>query len=216
MVTIRDKGKRKYYIDDKNKNVYITDKEGKRLYFTNDFVDISYFSKNSVSSALSNLFPYEFTFRGHQVKSIEAVLQSLKHSNPEVQSVIYNYFGKDAYHVRAASFANDWRNGHNLYCGSQLIDRFSIDYQDLLNEIYLSASKNPLLVNILKCTDNRVLLHSNGINDPEETILTPREYIDRLTIIRSSLINGMNAENSLSELGDNIASEYYQRGFIKK
>lgn len=216
MVEIIERGKRKYFINEKKKHIYIIDKDGKSLSFTDDFVDISYFSKNSVSSALSNLFPYEFTFRGYQVKSVEGILQSLKHGNPEVQRVLYNYFGKDAYHARAASFANDWRNEHYLHCGNQLVDRFDIEYQNLLNEIYVSLATNPLFASTLKYTNDRVLLHSKGVTDPKETILTPREYVDRLTIIRSSLINAKDSSASLADLSDSIAGEYYERGYIKK
>jgi hypothetical protein len=216
MVEINERGKRKYYIASDKKHVYITDKEGKSLYFTKDFVDISYFSKNSVSCALSNLFPYEFTFKGCQAKSVEGVLQSLKHGNPEVQHIIYGYAGKDAYHTRAASFENDWRNEYYLHCGNKLIDRFDIEYQNLLNEIYIAVSSNPLFASTLRYTGDRVLLHSKGVSEPDETILTPREYIDRLTIIRSSLLNLKDPSNDLDALSEEIAQDYYQRGYIKK
>lgn len=216
MTEICTDGSRKYY-DDQNKNrIYITNNDGKKLWFTNDFVDISYFSKNSVASALSNLFPYNFVFRCYNVKSIEGVLQGLKQEDSNVQQLIFNYAGKDAYHTRASSFIDDWRTDGIIYFQGNPIDRFDMEYQELLNELYLSLCQNPLFVKALMFTGKRELLHSEGEMDPSETILTPVEYIDRLKIIRDSFANNKDPRPRLETLSERIVEEYYQKCYSNR
>ncbi|MDD2469385.1 MAG: hypothetical protein PHI22_00370 [Bacilli bacterium] len=199
-------GKIKYYLNDEGNRVHITDKEGKQFYFSDDFVDISYRSSNSVACLLSNLYPIAFNFKGNSVSSIEGVLQALKHKDFKTQRLIFNYSGKDAYHTRAASFLSDWRETGILYFNNEAFNRFDIDYQFLLNDLYLSAFENPLYASALKYTGKRELLHSIGKTDPRETILTTREYIDRLLILRDYVDSEIRIK--FDQLSDDIVKKY--------
>jgi hypothetical protein len=216
MLEIQTRGYRKYYMDENNEPIYITDINGKNLWVTDDFVDISYESTNSIAASLSNLFPYNFDFRGYKVKSVEGVLQALKHKDIKEQQLIFNYAGKDAYHVRASSFNDDWREMGYLYFDGKQIDRFDIPYQNLLNELYLAVGSNPLFASTLKHTGKRELLHSIGILNPTETILTPREYIERLKIIREALITDKNPKIKLDTLSERIVEDYYEQCYTKR
>jgi hypothetical protein len=216
MVEIEIDGIRKFYYNDSNNKIYITDVNGNKLYVTNDFIDISYGSRESISSALSNMFPYTFYFHGFKVASVEGFLQSLKHQDPSMQQEVFNYYGKDAYHLRAASFINDWRKTGILYFNKEEISRFSIEYQKLLNELYLSLLSNRFFVNTLKYTGEKELIHSDGNLDPNETILTSKEYILRIEYMRDYLLAKMNKkklENKLDTLAVVIAEE---QAHIKK
>jgi|LSQX01.1.fsa_nt_gb hypothetical protein len=213
MKTIHSSGKIKYYLNDDGNCVNITDQDGKHIYFTDDFVDISYRSSNSVACLLSNLYPLVFNFKGYPVNSIEGVLQALKHKNFETQRLIFNYSGKDAYHTKAASFLNDWRETGTLYFKNEAINRFSIGYQFLLNDLYLSAFRNPLYASTLKYTGKRELLHSIGKTDPQETILTRKEYIERLLILRDYVLSDVRVK--LNELSNEIVEDYQNAKLIK-
>ena len=65
----------------------IKDENG-TVWQTEDFINIGYNSKNSLSKILSNLYPYEFKFKGKKVASIEGVLQSLKYKDKKIQNKI--------------------------------------------------------------------------------------------------------------------------------
>lgn len=153
------------------------------------FVNIKYSSKNSMSRVLSNLFPYKFKFKGKKVCSIESVLQGIKYKNKKTQKLVFGYAGVDAYHTRASNSFDFWGNNGKLYFWGKEIDRKSNDYQDFLDELYLSCLKNPLYARALKSTKNRYLLHHIGRTDENETVLTRHEYESRLYALQQLILN---------------------------
>lgn len=151
-----------------------------RVWETENFIVIKYGAKNSISRVLSNLYPIQFTFRHKKVNSIESVLQGIKYQNKKVQAKVFNYFGVDAYHTRACNSFDFWGDKGLLYWQGKPIKRNQEEYQDFLDELYLSAFKNPLYFRALLATNNKYLLHHIGRTNQNETVLTRFEYESRL------------------------------------
>ena len=148
------------------------------------FINVGYNFKNSVSKALSNLYPMQFVFRGKRVKSIEGVLQGIKYKDKKTQNLVLNYAGIDAYHTRSANSADFWGDNGILYWQGKPMQRQSEEYQDFLDELYLSVVKNPLYKRILLASGEKYLLHHIGNEDNTKTVLTRFEYEQRLNALR--------------------------------
>lgn len=159
--------------------------------------NIGYSSKKNSEKLLSNLFPYKFNFEIYEVKSVESVLQSLKSKDIIIQNACFDYYGFNAYALR--DIMDDWTIDGKLYWQGNTIDRNSIEYQKLLDRIYISVFSNPLFRESLLKTKGYYLYH-NGNNDPKQTVLTPTEYLTRLHILRYALING----ESMFEMKKNL------------
>jgi len=167
-------------------NELVEDENGK-VSETDNFINTGYSLKNSLSRGLSNLYPLRFKFRGKWVASIEGVLQGLKHKDKKLQNIILKYAGLDAYHTRGSNTLDFWGNTGKLYWQGKVIDRKSNDYQLFLDELYISASQNPLYKKMLLSTQDKYLLHHIGRNDINETVLTRYEYELRLNSLRAFL-----------------------------
>lgn len=161
----------------------VEDKDKKYAVGTS-FINIGYNFKFSLARTLSNLYPIRFKFRNKWVNSIEGVLQSIKYQDKKLQNLILNYSGLDAYHTRAANTADFWGNNGILYWQGKPFKRDSEYYQIFLDELYLSAVKNPLYKKCLLSTDNKYLLHHIGCENINETVLTRFEYEQRLNSLR--------------------------------
>jgi len=179
---------RKFYYNYDFSKASLVDKDG-TLYFGDEvvqdadgkvhgegehFINVGYNSKVSLAKILSNLFPYEFTFRGRKVQSIEGVLQGIKFPNKKMQNLVLDYSRTDACHIKYAS-DYDWRKTGILYWQGEPMDRFSAFYEDFLLELFVSAIQNPLYRQALLNVD-RLLIHSIGKEDNEETVLTRYEF----------------------------------------
>jgi len=151
------------------------------------FVNLGYNFKSSKSKVLSNLYPMEFKFRGKKVKSIEGVLQGIKYKDKKTQNLVLNYAGIDAYHTRACNEIDFWGKKVVLYWQGKPMERNSKQYQDFLDELYISASQNPLYVRALISTGDKYILHHIGRDDPNETVLTRFEYENRINALREYL-----------------------------
>lgn len=195
----------KYYIDPKtNQIVYITDESGKLIYETDQFVDISYKSSVSLSRMLSNLYPYEFKFKSNKVNSIEGVIQALKHPEIDIQKLVLKYSGVDAYHTRGAS-SGPYKI---LYWMGEKMYRFDVEYQLFLNDLFLNLYyQNALFRKALDMVGDRCLLHSIGKVDPSITTLTVSEYIKRLNILKSNLLNLDEKVEELETLANELVDE---------
>lgn len=148
---------------------------------TNNWINVGYNIKNSQSRCLSNLFPYQFEFKGFQLKSLEAFFQCLKFQDPYLQRSLFDYAGIDAYHIQIASPYN-WKESGILYWQGEPIQRLSSLYEDLVDEVYISALQNPLYLSILKKTD-KYILHSIGKENPMETVFTRFEFERELNLL---------------------------------
>lgn len=161
-------------------NNILVDDGTNRVWEGENFILVKYGAKNSISRVLSNLYPMSFKFRGKKVSSIESVLQGIKYKNKRTQAKVFGYSGVDAYHTRACNSFDFWGNDGVLYWQGKPIKRESEDYQNFVDELYLSAFKNPLYFRALIATDDKYLLHHIGRVDPKETVLTRYEYESRL------------------------------------
>ena len=148
---------------------------------TKSWLNVGYNIKNSQSRCLSNLFPYQFEFKGFQLKSLEAFFQCLKFKDPDLQRHLFDYAGIDAYHIQIASSYN-WKETGILYWQGEPIHRLSSLYEDLVDEVYISALQNPLYRSILKKTD-KYILHSIGKENPMETVFTRFEFERELNLL---------------------------------
>ena len=178
-------------LDEKDECIYfkgeLVEDAEKKYALGETFINIGYNFKNSNSRVLSNLYPLEFKFRGKKVKSIEGVLQGIKYKDKTTQNLVLKYSGVDAYHTRACNEIDFWGNAGILYWQGKPMDRHGKAYQDFLDELYISATKNPLYVRALIATGDKYILHHIGRNDASETVLTRFEYESRLNTLREYL-----------------------------
>ena len=136
-------------------------------------------------SALSNFAPHPFIFRGIEIASMEGFLQGLKFKNPEMQKYVFSLVGKMA---KYKGKEKNWKRDGLLYFQGEAVDRFSDDYQLLLDEAYNALfSQNESARKALLATGNAVLEHSIGRSKEQDTILTRSEFCGRLMRIRISL-----------------------------
>ena len=168
-------------------DVCIEDSEKNKIFETEEFINIGYNAKNSISKILSNLYPYSFKFRGKRVASIEGVLQGVKYKDKKIQNAILSYNGIDAYHTRAIDNVNSWRGSGLLYWQGKPMKRNSMEYENFVDELYLSASKNVLYKNALLSTGDKYLLHHIGNPDKTQTVLTRYELERELAVLRAFL-----------------------------
>lgn len=165
-------------------NKELVEDEEKKYGDGETFINIGYNFKNSLSRVLSNLYPIKFKFRGKWVNSIEGVLQSIKHKDKKIQNLILKYSGLDAYHTRCSNMLDFWGESGILYWQGKPIKRNSEEYQSFIDELYLSAVKNPLYKKFLLATENKYLLHHIGKDDVNQTVLTRFEFEQRLNSLR--------------------------------
>lgn len=136
------------------------------------------------SSALSNFAPHPFEFDGVQCASMEGFLQSLKFSNPDMQAHVCSLVG------RAAKFKGKkkrWQPEQVLYWKGMPIARESDQYQDLITAAYQALFLNAGFKRALAAAGDAVFTHSIGRNNPKETVLTEREFIQQLNRLRKML-----------------------------
>lgn len=177
----------------KDENIYfngeLVEDEEKKYAEGSTFINIGYNLKNSLSRSLSNLYPMSFKFRGKWVNSIEGVLQGLKHKDKKLQKLIFKYSGLDAYHTRGSNTLDFWGDEGVLYWQGKPMKRDSEEYQNFLDELYLSVVKNPLYKKCLLATGDKYLLHHIGGENMKETVLTRFEYEQRLNALRAYVKN---------------------------
>ena len=175
-------------IEEKDSKFYfkgeLVEDEEKKYAEGEGFINAGYNFKFSLARNLSNLYPMEFKFRGKRVKSIEGVLQGIKYKDKKTQNLVLKYSGLDAYHTRGANTADFWGKTGVLYWQGKPMKRDSEEYQLFLDELYLSVAKNPLYKRALLATGEKYLLHHIGNTNISETVLTRREYEERLNALR--------------------------------
>lgn len=162
----------------------LVEDETKKYFEGENFINAYSGANVSIARVLSNLYPMEFKFRGKKVKSIEGVLQGIKYKDKKTQNLVLNYSGVNAYHIRACNTLDFWGNTGVLYWQGKPIKRNSKEYQLFIDELYFSASKNPLYQMAILATGDKYLLHHIGRENPQETVLTRYEYELRLNSLR--------------------------------
>lgn len=120
---------------------------------------------------------------------MEGFLQSLKFKSVKKQKKVCLLSGKDAKNSTRYTLAQiRLRITHNLYWKGNRINRFSDEYQKLLDRAYCELSKNTDFIRALFETTEKELVHSIGKNDARKTILPEYEFIYRLSRIRDEVI----------------------------
>lgn len=136
------------------------------------------------SANLSNFTPHPFTIDGVECASMEGFLQALKYKNVDMQKHVCTLVGKQA---KFKGKRKNWYRKQTLYWQGQEYKRDSKDYQDLLDRAYNALSENKKFQRALLATNQANLTHSMGKRKTSETVLTEREFVSRLMIIRRGL-----------------------------
>lgn len=131
---------------------------------------------------LSNLADKRFFFDGELVYSIEAVLQSIKLMHEPEQA---QFWQKPGFWCKKAGRKIPWQGSRVLYWKGKPMDRDGEDYQDFLDRLYAAcfASCKPFR-DALVASGDQELTHSIGTVDQEFTILTQKEFLDRMVTLR--------------------------------
>lgn len=153
--------------------------------FESNTIDIH--SKGSFpSNVLSNFHESKFTLDGIQINSMEGFLQSLKTSDINLQNKICQLTGKFA--KQAGEDLALQFDHKTVFWQGKIIDRFSEDYDNLLQRAYRAKFDQDLLFrSALEATKDKTLIHSIGKHSKEETILTEEEFINLLNHLRNQL-----------------------------
>lgn len=154
--------------------ISLLDEEGNKRGLTEKWLNVGYNNKGCESKVLSNLFHYEFTFRNIKLNSIESFFQGIKFKDKEIQKLVFTYSGKDSNYIKGCTDYN-WKENGIIYFQGKEIDRFSQEYEDLVNELYVSAIQNPLYRLALKKCDVYIM-HSIGDKNKKDSVLTRYEF----------------------------------------
>lgn len=163
-------------------NELLKDKDGNKISETENWIDVGYRNRGDFPQMLSNLFPYNFKFRGKKLASIENFFQGIKFKDKKTQNYVFTYYGTQAVHIKAAS-SYDWKETGEIYWQGKAIKRESKEYELLIDELYISATQNPLYRNILS-NCNKQIIHSIGENDKKETTFTRYEFEFELNCLK--------------------------------
>lgn len=141
------------------------------------------------SCALSNFAEHEFCIDNVKCSSMEGFLQSLKFKSGKKQKQVCLLSGKEAKNSTRHTLAQlRWKTTHNLYWQGKRINRFSDEYQKLLDRAYCELSKNKDFIKALTEIAEKELIHSIGQNDTRKTVLTEYEFVSRLNRIRNKVL----------------------------
>lgn len=165
----------------------LVDVDGKTIGESEKWINVGYNIKGQYSKVLSNLFPYEFLFKGKKMGSIEGFFQGIKFKDIDMQNLVIQYSRIDSNYIKIAT-SYDWKETGIVYWQGEPIDRFSKEYEDLVDELYISAIQNPLYRNILKKCD-KYILHEIGNTDSKETVFTRYEFEKQLNCLKDFLKN---------------------------
>lgn len=159
-------------------------KDGDWLGETETFVNVGYKIHGAMPKVLSNLFPYNFYFKGFKLSSIESVFQGFKIKNKRSQRYLFDYHGLDSNNIKM-SYDYNWRENKIVYFQGKVIDRNSKQYGDFIDELYISAIQNPLYRNVLKNVGNKYILHAMGEKSKDVTVFTRYEFEYQLNALKA-------------------------------
>ena len=102
-----------------------------------------------------------------------------------MQNYIFEYSGLDSNRVKACN-DYDWKNTGKLYWQGKEIDRYSKEYENIVDEMYICAIQNPLYRNALKKCE-KYIMHSIGDKEKSETVFTRYEFEKELNCLKDFL-----------------------------
>lgn len=172
----------------KFKQLKITEREDGSLYCENillkdnnsfigeseKWINVGYSLRGMYPKLLSNLFPYEFKFKGQKLSSIECFFQGIKFPDKRLQKKLFKYSGKEALVLQKAS-AYNWKETGIVYWQGKPYKRDSEEYDYLVTELYISAIQNVFYRNVIKNCPLPII-HAIGELDKKETVLTRYEF----------------------------------------
>lgn len=165
--------------------ICLTNEEGKPIGESDKWINVGYNNEGNIAKILSNLFPYKFTFREKEFSSIEAFFQGIKFKDINMQNYVFEYSGIASNRIKACNDYN-WKESGILYWQGKEINRFSKEYEDLIDEMYVSAIQNPLYRNALKICD-KYIMHSIGDLEQNDTVFTRYEFEKELNCLKDFL-----------------------------
>lgn len=165
----------------------LIDEDGKDVGECEKWINVGYRHTGPYAKVLSNLFPYEFEFKGKKLSSIESFFQGIKFKDIEMQNLVFSYHSLNSNYVKVCS-GYDWKETGIIYWQGEEIDRYSEKYDDLIDELYISAIQNPLYRNALK-NCNKEILHTMGGKEKNETVFTRYEFEKQLNCLKEFLKN---------------------------
>ena len=140
----------------------LIDENGKEKGEGENWINVGYKHSGPYAKVLSNLFPYEFVFKGKKLNSIESFFQGIKFKDPQLQDIVFTYGGLDSNYIQACSEYNWKENGIVFWQGKE-IDR-----------------------NVLKnCT--KEIIHTMGKKEKSETTFTRYEFEKQLNCLKEFL-----------------------------
>ncbi len=164
-------------------------KEGIPLGEGETFVNSNYLLHGyKYSKVVSNLFPYKFYFRGYKMGCIESVFQAFKFKEKKLQKMVFRYEALNANRVKGCA-SYDWSISGKVYFLGKEMARDSKEYDDFIDELYVSLLQNPLFVQALKNIGNRYILHSIGIEDKTKTTFTRAEFEKELNTLKDYVLS---------------------------
>lgn len=163
----------------------LIDEDGKEIGDCEKWINVGYKYKGPYAKVFSNLFPYEFKFKGKKLQSIESFFQGIKFEDKKMQDIVFNYSALNSNYIKVCS-GYDWKKTGIIYWQGKPIDRYSEEYDNLIDELYISAIQNPIYRNLLKTTD-RQILHTMGGKEKNETVFTRYEFEKQLNCLKDFL-----------------------------
>jgi hypothetical protein len=148
-------------------------------------IDISSTSEG-IAGRLSNFTPRVFTFDGVDCGSMEGLLQSFKFSDIKEQKEVCKLVGIEA-KKKGSSKTEEWKKTQILWWDGIGYKRTSSTYQVLLDRAFDALATNEGFCSDLIATGGENLKHSVGWSNNRQTILTAKEFCDRLLRIRKRL-----------------------------
>lgn len=159
-------------------------KDGEWVGESETFVNVGYKFHGPLPKALSNLFPYEFYFKGFKLHSIEGVFQGFKIKDKNTQKFLFKYHSLNSNNIKAA-YDYNWREKKIIYFQGKAMKRDSKEYEDFIDELYVSAIQNPLYRNVLKNVGDKYIMHALGEKSKENTVFTRFEFEYQLNALKA-------------------------------
>ena len=149
------------------------------------WVNVGYSLRGMYPKLLSNLFPYKFKFKGCTLNSIECFFQGIKFKDKKLQKKLFKYSGKEALVLQQATTYN-WKETGIVYWRGKEVKRDSKEYDDIIDELYISAIQNEFYRNAIK-NCKLPMVHMIGETSKNETVFTRYEFEYMLNCLHAFL-----------------------------
>lgn len=99
--------------------------------------------------------------------------------------MVFEYTALNSNYVKVCS-GYDWKETGIVYWQGEEINRYSEEFDDLVDEMYISAIQNPLYRNVLKDCE-RNIIHTMGGKEKSDTVFTRYEFEKQLNCLKDFL-----------------------------